>query len=199
MKILSDDLERSHIFMIMSRPVSIWQYLLGKYIGLGIILLITTIILGTSAALSVQYVLIKYPAFVPQNFSWLTFFMAMCCQFFSLLMVLALSFVCFSFASQPFIALLLAISSYLVGQNMELLRRVVTENPYTLQIDGQKQLVLILSWIFPNLSFFDKKYIAAYGVPFSGQEFLFLCLYAISYSMLLIYFASLLFKRKELA
>jgi len=199
MKILVDDLERSHIFMIMSRPVTIHQYLIGKYIGLAIILLITTLILSISATLSMQYVLMKYPSFVPPNFSWLTFSMAMCCQFVALLMVLALSFVCFCFASESFVALLLAIFSYFVGQNMELLRRVIAENPYSLEISGQKQLVTALSWIFPNLSLFDKKYIAAYGLAFSAKEFFFLCLYGISYSMLLLYIAAWLFRRKELA
>lgn len=199
MKILSDDLERNRIHMIMARPVTIWQYLMGKFLGLAIVLLVATIILGLASALSMYYVLWHYAAYVPPNFSWLTYFMALACQWFSLLMVLAMSFLCFSFASQSFVALLLAVSSYLVGQNMELLRRVVLENPYAGALAGQKKLVVALSWLFPNLSLFDKKYVAAYGIAFSGQEFLLLCLYSISYSALLIYLATLLFKRKELA
>ncbi|OGQ98911.1 MAG: hypothetical protein A2505_03225 [Deltaproteobacteria bacterium RIFOXYD12_FULL_55_16] len=199
MKILADDLERSRIFMLLSRPVSIWQYLTGKFLGLVMILLLATIILGLSAALSMHYVLWQYPAYVPPNFSWVTYIMALACQWLSLVVVLAVSVLCFSFASQPFVALLLAVSTYLVGQNMELLRRVVTENAHAGALTGQENLVLALSWIFPNLSLFDKKYAAAYGMAFSGQEFMLLCLYGISYSALLIYFATLLFRRKELA
>ncbi|OKY76709.1 MAG: hypothetical protein BM485_01145 [Desulfobulbaceae bacterium DB1] len=199
MKILADDLERSRIFMLLSRPVSIWQYLTGKFMGVTMILFLATLILGISAALSMRYVLWKYPAYVPPDFSWLTYLMALVCQYMSLVVVLAVSVLCFSFASQPFVALLLAVSSYLVGQNMELLRRVVLENTSAGALSGQENLVVALSWIFPNLSLFDKKYIAAYGIAFSGQEFTLLCLYCISYSALLIYLASLLFKRKELA
>lgn len=199
MKILADDLERSRIFMLLSRPVSIWHYLTGKFLGLAMILLLTTIILGLSASLSMHYVLWQYPAYVPPDFSWLTYAMALGCQWLSLVVVLAVSVFCFSFASHPFIALLLAVFSYLVGQNMELLRRVVTENAYAGALSGQENLVIALSWIFPNLSLFDKKYAAAYGMAFSGQEFALLCLYSISYSALLIYLATLLFKRKELA
>jgi len=199
MKILADDLERSRIFMLLSRPVSIWHYLTGKFLGLAMILLLATTILGLSAALSMQYVLWQYPAYVPPNFSWLSYAMALACQWLSLVVVLAVSVLCFSFASQPFIALLLAVSSYLVGQNMELLRRVVVENAHAGALTSQENLVLALSWIFPNLSLFDKKYVAAYGMAFSGQEFALLCLYGISYSALLIYLATLLFKRKELA
>ena len=199
MKILADDLERSRIFMLLSRPVSIWHYLTGKFLGLTLILLLATIILGLSAAMSMQYVLWQYPAYVPPNFSWLTYTMALGCQWLSLMVVLAVSVLCFSFASHPFVALLLAVSSYLAGQNMELLRRVVVENTKAGVLTGRENMVIALSWIFPNLSLFDKKYAAAYGMPFSGQEFLLLGLYGISYSALLIYFATLLFKRKELA
>ncbi len=199
MKLLADDLERCRIFMLLSRPVSIWQYLTGKFLGLAMILLLTTCILGLSAALSMRFVLWHYAAYVPPDFSWLTYIMALVCQWMSLVVVLAVSMLCFSFASQPFVALLLAVSAYLVGQNMELLRRVVVENPQAGVLTGQENLVLALSWIFPNLSLFDKKYTAAYGLAFSGQEFMFLCLYGISYSALLIYLSALLFKRKELA
>ena len=199
MKILADDLERSRIFMLLSRPVSIWQYLTGKFLGLSMILSLATLILGISAALSMYSVLWQYPAYVPPNFSWLTYVMALVCQWMSLVVVLAVSVFCFSFASQPFVALLLAVSSYLVGQNMEMLRRVVMENAYAGALAGHEKFVVALAWIFPNLSLFDKKYVAAYGLAFSGQEFGLLCLYGLSYSALLIYLATLLFKRKELA
>jgi len=83
--------------------------------------------------------------------------MALTCQWVSLMVVMAVSVLCFSFASHPFIALLLAVAAYLVGQNMELLRRVVVENPQAGVLTGQENLVVALSWIFPNLSLFDKK------------------------------------------
>jgi ABC-type transport system involved in multi-copper enzyme maturation permease subunit len=199
LKILADDLERSRIFMLLSRPVSIWEYLTGKFLGLVLILLLTTIILGLSAALSMRFVLWQYPAYVPPNFSWIIYAMALTCQWVSLVVVMAVSVLCFSFASHPFIALLLSVSAYLVGQNMELLRRVVVENPQAGMLTGQENLVVVLSWIFPNLSLFDKKYEAAYGMAFNGQEFVLLCLYGFTYSALLIFFATLFYKRKELA
>lgn len=199
LKILSDDLERSRIFMLLSRPITIWQYLCGKFLGLTFVLLIATSILGLSAALSMLYVLTQYAAWVPPNFSWLTYLLALISQFFSLVVILAVSVFCFSFASQSFVALLFSVSAYLVGQNMELLRRIVLENPYSGILAGKEGIVVALSWIFPNLSLFDKKYVAAYGLAFSGQEFLYLILYAASYSGLMLYFANLFFKRKELA
>lgn len=199
MKILADDLERSRIYMLLSRPVAGWHYIFGKFMGLGLVLFASTVILGLGAALSMKYVLWQFPAFVPPNFSWVTYAMALACQLMSLLVVLAVSFLCFSFASQPFVALLLAVSSYLVGQNMEVLRRVVIENPYAGVMAGKEKFVIALSWLFPNLSLFDKKNVAAYGLAFSSLEFLLLLLYCLSYSVLILFFATLLFNRKELS
>lgn len=198
MKILADDLERKRIHMLLSRPVAGWQYITGKFLGLGLILLLACVILGLGAACSQQYFLWQYAAHVPSEFSWATYLMALASQWMSLLVVLAVSFLCFSFAQQPFVALLLAVSSYLVGQNMELLRRVVTENPQAVALAGQERLVIFLSWLFPNLSLFDKKAVAAYGLAFSGQEFLLLLAYCLSYSALMLFFSTLLFNRKEL-
>lgn len=199
MKILADDMERHSIYMLMSRPVTCLEYIAGKFIGLGLILLLSTTILGLGATLSMKYVLLKYSSYVPPNFSWQTYAMALATQWMSLLVVLAVSFLCFSFASQSFVALLLAVSSYIVGQNMELLRRVVIENPYAGALSGQEKVVVVLSWIFPNLSYFDKKSVAAYGFSFSGQEFLLLTLYCVSYCAVMLYFSTILLNRKELS
>ncbi len=198
MKILADDLERSRIHMLLSRPVAGWQYITGKFLGLALVLLLASAILGLGAACSQQYFLWHYAAYVPAGFSWLTYLMALASQWMSLVVVLAITFLCFSFAKQPFVALLLGVSSYLVGQNMELLRRVVVENPQAGALAGQEKLVVALSWLFPNLSLFDKKAVAAYGLAFSGQEFFLLFAYCLSYSALILFFSTLLFNRKEL-
>jgi ABC-type transport system involved in multi-copper enzyme maturation permease subunit len=199
MKILTDDLERNRISLIMSRPVAGWHYIVGKFLGLGLILLAAALILGLGAVLSMQFVLWQFPAFVPPQFSWPIYGMALACQWLALIMMLAISMLCFSFASQSFVALLLTVFIYLVGQNMELLRRVVVENTHAGILTGQEKLVIALSWIFPNLSLFDKKAVAAYGLAFSIQEFGLLVLYCLSYSALLLFFAVQFFNRKELA
>lgn len=197
MKIMADDLERSRIYMILSRPVSIGEYILGKYCGLALVLLFSTIILGLSAACSMQFVLWSYPGFVPPGFSWWIFIMALAIQWLGLLVVLAMSFFWFSFASQSFIAILLTVVSYLVGQNMETLRRIVNHSTQAGVLTDQQTVLTVISWVFPNLSLFDKKYEAAYGLAFNFDEFLAISAYGISYSLLLLWFSTLLFKRKE--
>lgn len=197
MKILADDLERHRVYMVMARPVTGWQYIFGKFFGLGLILLLATLILGVGAFVSMKYVLWRYPNFVPPNFSWSVFLMALYCQWLSLTIVLAINFFWFSFASQPFVAILFSAASYLVCQNMELLRRVTRESVYAGELHGK--LTLFVTWLFPNLSFFDKKIVAAYGLPFQWSELFMLTAYCFSYIGILLICATLFFNRKELA
>ncbi len=197
-KMLTDDLEHKRICMTLSRPVGIWQYLMGKFTGLALVLAAATCILGAAATLSLRYVLWRYAQFVPPDFTWLNYFLALGCQWMGLVMVAAVMVLCFSFASSGFVALLLSVCAYLVGQNMDLLRRVVLENPYAGVLSNEERVVVGLSWVFPNLSFFDKKYEAAYGVSIAFGDVLWLSAYCFSYSLLLVYIGAALFRRREL-
>lgn len=197
LKILADDFEGKSIHMILSRPVTLWQYTAGKFLGLSLVLLTAGIIMGTSAAVSMQFVFSHHSAYIPPDFSWITYVMALLCQWMALLMLLAVSFFFFCFASHHFVALLFTVSSYLIGQNMELLRKIIADNFHAEALADYGFLVTVLSWIFPNLSLFDKKTVAAYGLLFSAQEFILLVCYCISYSVLLLYLSTLFLARRD--
>lgn len=198
LKMMADDLERNRIYMILSRPVTIREYIFGKYLGLAMILFVSTFILGFSAGCSMLYVLNSYPSFVPPDFSWQIYIMALVCQLLGLLVVQALCFFWFSFASHSFIALLLTALSYLVGQNMETLRYVIEKNTQAGLLSGQETLIKIISWILPNLSLFDKKFQASYGLSFPVTDFILITFYGCSYSLLLLWCAVFFYQRKEL-
>lgn len=198
LKVLADDVERGSFFMIFSRPVTIDQYVFGKFIGLSSVLFFSSVILTIAASVSMFFVITHNAAFVPVNFSWSIFLMAAFCQYLQLVVVTSVCVLCFCFSSSSFIALLFSFSIYCVGQNLELLRRVVTENAQAGILSGQENIVIFLSWIFPNLSLFDKKYVASYGFPFPLTEFLLLSVYALSYSLLLVFMATFFFKRNKL-
>lgn len=199
LKIMADDLERSRIYLFLSRPVTIRQYLFGKFLGLALVLLAATVILGGSAAVSMQMVLTQYPGFVPPGFSWTIYLMALFLQWLSLIMVLALSFFWFSMASNSFVALVFTSLSYIVGQNVDTLRYVIERSSQAGILAGQETLIKVVSWIFPNLSLLDKKHEAAYGLVFPLTDFFLISGYGLAYTFLLLWIAALLFQRKELA
>lgn len=184
--------------MLMARPITGWHYITGKFLGLAAILFASCFIIIVGAVISQQYFLLRYPTFVPPGFSWGTYFMALCCQWMSLLIILAVTIFCYSFASNSFIALLFSISAYVVGQSLELLRKILLENPYAGFLSGKQTIVNVISFIIPNLSLFDKKSEAAYGLSFPFHDFCILALYCTSYIIILLFFSSLIIKGREI-
>ena len=183
----------------MARPISGWQYITGKFMGLGAILLAASVILMIGSAVSQQYFVVNYANYVPPNFTWATYWMALSCQWMSLLIILAVTIFFYSFASNSFVALLFSTSVYILGQNIELLRKIILENPYAGFLEGQQDIVTAISWVIPNLWLFDKKNVAAYGLEFPLHDFFMLVLYCSSYSALLLFFASIFINRRELS
>lgn len=198
MKLLSDDLERHTVYMVLARPVTRGQYVIGKFSGIGLILLIATLILGAGSAVSVKLTLLRYADWVPPDFSWWTFLLALGFQWLSLVVILAMTLFWFSYASQSFVAILLSVSSYLVGQNMELLRGLVKAKMTADETIILNWVLWGISWIFPNLSFFDMKVQAAYGLPVDSGEILWIIAYGLSYAGLLLFLASFRFNRRDL-
>jgi ABC-type transport system involved in multi-copper enzyme maturation permease subunit len=194
-KLLADDLEHHKVYFVMSRPVSPWQYILGKFCGLALLLLLVALILGAASALSVQYAVWRNPGFIPVNFSWGVYLLALAFQWFSLLIMLAVTMFWFNFASQSLLAIALSAGTYLIGQNMNLLRQLVRAEDTPAMQQG---IIIALSWLFPNLSFFDLKATAAYGLSFSGPQLLAVIGYGIAYTGLLLFAAKFFFGRKEL-
>lgn len=102
-------------------------------------------------------------------------------------------------ASNSFVALTFSLLSYMVGQNVETLRYVIERNSKAGFLAGQESLIKIVSWLFPNLSLFDKKHVAAYGLDFPLSEFALISGYGLVYTFTLLWLAVFFYQRKELA
>jgi len=196
--LLSKDLDKQTIYMVLSRPISRWQYVIGKFFGLGLLILTSVLILGLFTSGSVKLVMLQAPAYVPPGFSWLTFAVALGYALLSLLITtsLALLFTCGT--SSPFLAMIMTACSYLIGQNVELVRKM-----YLQAGNGSGGLLLgrlfeAISWIFPNLAAFDLKTTAAYGLPLDAFQLIWSGVYGISYMGLILMITIFVFQRREL-
>ena len=197
MKVFVDDLEKHTIFLTMSKPVAYWQYVLGKFGGLALILLVIVLFYSISSTFSLIYFLQFYPAYIPINFSWPTFYLAYIFNWLALMVVLALSLFWFAFARQPLVAIILTVMCYLVGNNLHLIRQyIINSGPDTPSI--QLNTLKAITWIFPNLNFFNLKFEAAYGLEYSVIQLIYTVLYAISMMGILLFLATFFFRRKEM-
>lgn len=196
--LMAKDLDKRTIYMVLSRPISRWQYIIGKFFGLGLLVLTSVIILGLFALGSVKLAMLSAPDYIPPDFSWATFLVALIYIFLSLLIVTAIALLFTSVTSSSFLALIMTAGSYFIGQNVEIVRKMYCQAASDSGNEMFRQLIEIVSWIFPNLAVFDLKTRAAYGLPLTTSELFWPGLYGISYIGLILIIAIVIFQRREL-
>jgi len=196
--LMAKDLDKRTIYMILSRPISRWQYIVGKFFGLGLLVFISVIILGLFSAGSVKFIILTVPNYIPPDFSWAPFLIALIYIFISLLIVTSIALLYISVTSSSFLAMIITAGSYFIGQNVEIVRKMYCQAEKDTGNEVSKQLVEIISWIFPNLAIFDLKTTAAYGLPLNASELIWPVLYGISYIGMILIIAIVIFQRREL-
>jgi ABC-type transport system involved in multi-copper enzyme maturation permease subunit len=184
--------------MILSRPITKPQYILGKYCGLALIILISTAVLGACSMLSVKLATMGAEAFVPHMFSWSVFLLGLIYLTLSLLLVLAIAFLCVSVTTHPFTAILLCLMTYFIGQNAETVLKVITRSKMFDQNPVLLKIIHTVHWVFPNLSAFDLKTTAAYGLAIDAGYLLWVALYGMAYLSICIVLSIAIFNRREL-
>ncbi|MCP4681867.1 MAG: ABC transporter permease [Desulfobacterales bacterium] len=196
---VSNDIDRRTIYMILSRPINKLQYILGKYIGLGMIVLLSSAILGCCAAVSVRLSTFGAEGYVPLHFSWPTFFLGLTFLTMSLLIMLAIALFWVCVATHPFTAVLLSILSYFIGQNVENVKNIISANTVFAKNVMLVKVTDYVSWVFPNLAAFDLKTTAAYGLPVDAAYMIWVAMYGLAYISICLALSVLIFQRRELA
>ena len=197
-QMVSSDLDRKTIYLILSNPVSKYQYILGNYLGLASILILSSVVLGACAFLSVKMATLYSQAYIPVHFNWSTFFLSLLYQTISLFIVLSIAFVSISVTTHPFTALLLCMMAYFIGQNVERVINILVRNETMLHNPSLYKFTKAVAWLFPNLAAFDLKTTAAYGLPIDGSYLVWTGLYGATYIVLCLILSILIFQRREL-
>lgn len=182
--LVSKEIERRTIYVILSKPVGRGEFLLGKVFGLTLtlsaaLLMMTAIFLAVSLAYGAPPTLALVQALV---LIW--------CQL-VLLVCLAVAFS--AFVSSTTLAAMFSLSCWIIGQ--------ITEDLATLAAKSEsflvKGVVLASYWVLPDLALLDAKNAAAYGVPIPPVPFASSVVYALAYSGMLLGFATLVFSRRD--
>ena len=198
-QMVSNDIENKTLYLVLSRPVTRAQYILGKYAGLGSIIFFSSAVLSMCAAFSVKISTLGVEGYIPVNFSWHTFFLSVFFLILSLLVMTAISVLWVSVTSHPFTAVLLTIITYFIGQNMENVKNIILSTKALSSDSISMKIIHIVSWILPNLAVFDLKTTAAYGLAINGASLFWIFLYGVSYIGICLIFAIFVFQKRELA
>lgn len=183
--LVSKEIEKKTLYTILSRPVRRWEFIVGKYLGLIMTLVVNTALMtaGFYIALAVTNGLHKTDALllVAIYFTVLQF-----------LIVTALT-VLFSTFSSPIFSAIFAFALFVIGTFAEDLK-----NFAAISKGAAKLLATAAAYLMPNFASLNVIAQTAHDQGVGGRLILFNTLYAMLYSASAVAAAVLIFERRNL-
>lgn len=181
--LLSREVERRTIFLMVTKPISRPVFLLARF--LGNMLTLGAILLGMGALFLVEVWLSGSSVHLPQV-------AAIGMLWFEVLVVSSVGFAMSSNSSQM-VSAVVTTGVYLAGH--------LAPDIYTLSARSQSALVRFIGkvayYILPNLDRLNFRPFAAYGQPVAPSQFLFAAAYGIAYSAVMLSVAAWIFSRRD--
>lgn len=196
--LLAKDLDRRTIYMVLARPISRFQYVLGKFIGMSLLIAMAVASLGSCALLSIFSVNWAFPNYF-SRFAWGPVVWAIALIALMLILLTALSFLFASFTTSSFVTLVLTVVSYFIGHGISSIKALL-ESPETVGIEVSEitlRLVKAAYYLFPNFSLFDIKIQAAHNLHIPWNYLAGTIAYGLVYTVLTVFLAGLIFSRRE--
>ncbi|MCU1256879.1 MAG: hypothetical protein JWM83_3178 [Candidatus Angelobacter sp.] len=183
--LVSKEMEKKTLYTILSRPVRRWEFILGKYLGLVMTLVVNTALMtaGFYIALLITNGLHKTDALllVAIYFTVLQF-----------LIVTALT-ILFSTFSSPIFSAIFAFALFVIGTFAEDLK-----NFAAISKGAAKLLATAAAYVMPNFASLNVIAQAAHDQGVGSRLILFNTLYALLYSASAVAAAVLIFERRNL-
>lgn len=182
--LVSKEIEKRTVYSIFAKPVRRSEFVIGKYLGLCLTLLINTAIMGAGVSLALIYVGSTQMA----GSIWGSVLLI----YFELTIVTAVA-VLFSSFSTPALSALLSFLIFLIGHLSASLRELGSAL-------GNRATAVVLEavyWLLPNLSHFSFRTEASNGMVPSGAMLGGAFLYAVAYIAVLIGVTMLIFSRRN--
>ncbi len=177
------EIDKRTIYTIVSKPVARWQFLVGKYFGLVLTILVEV------AAMSAIFFLIAYSESNSLN---PILFVAVGLTFLELMLVCAIA-IFFSSFSTPMLSGMYTLGIYLIGH----LTRDLYQFSFRFKGTVAQKIMLFLYYFFPNLDNFNIRSQAVHGLPVDWGYLLFSVVYGIGYIAILLIVSSYIFTRRD--
>lgn len=197
--LMAKDLDKRTIYTVLSRPISRPRYIVGKFIGMVMLITVTMSILSFLATAAIVVLKVVHAGYFTR-FSWGSFVLANLMTILMLIVLSAVSFLFASFTSSSFITLVLTTITYLIGQSLSGVKALLESPSYEIGYEVSTVTVKLVNaayYLFPNLSLFDIKLQAAHAITVSPSYVVWTVVYGLVYIALSITLASLIFLRKE--
>lgn len=177
------EIEKKTIYTILSKPISREQFILGKFLGLALTMLVA---LASMGFVFFTFLLISGYGF---DAGILLYFLLF---YFELLILISLSLL-FSSFSTPILASIFTISIYLIGQvtwTFNQFKELLRDSSLLFAIN-------ILYYILPNFRKFNIKSDVVLGMHIGAGEIFLALAYALFYIAVLLTLSILIFRKRE--
>lgn len=181
--LVSREIERRTVYTLLAKPLHRFEFVLGKYAGLSITLLVNT------AVMTLWFFLVLLAKGMFDG----TLAIAVLLLYFQFLLITALA-VLFSCLSTPILASVMTLALYVIGHllwSLDLLAARLTTA-------SGKLLCRALYFVLPNLGNFDIKGEVVHGLAIDGSRILWAAAYLVLYGSAVLWTACAVFERKEL-
>jgi len=197
--LMSKDIDRHTIYLVLSKPFSRSQYIWGKYLGIMLLIITAMGILTFCSTLAIWFTKSQYLLYF-QGFSWMEFYKAVYAELLMFFLLNALIIFFSTITTSSFITLLFSISTYVAGQTIEeVVLFLKTRHAADMVMSrGISSIIDIVQYVLPNLSVFDLKIQSAHAITISWNYLAAITCYAIAYSIVLLIMAALIFNKREL-
>jgi len=185
--LVSKEIDKRTLHVVLAKPLTRWAFLLGKFTGLAVTLAVNTTAMAAGlfiALWAVKHSLVRGDAVV---------LIAVYFILLKLMLVVALAML-FSCFTSPLLAILFTGGMYLAGLFVSELRSLQVTN---LTAPMQK-FFAVISYILPNFGNYDVMGAAAHGRGIAGSLVLNNTLYTVLYCAMVLAVAGVIFSRKDL-
>lgn len=178
------EISRRTVYVLLSKPVHRWQFVLGKYLGLAL-----TIAVNTALMALALFVVLK--AFGGWQFRWLMAIGVLLIV--AELMLITAVALFFSTFSTPTLSAMFTLGVYVIGHLSADLKVLgaVSKSP------GVRELTTAVYYLLPNLENFNLKTEVVYSLPVAPGFVLWALAYGAAYTALLLAASVLVFGQRD--
>ena len=191
------DLDRRYLASILGLPVSRTSYLVGKFVGIVVFIVISSILLGLVATAVITLVSAQNPSDIPVR--WLQIWVAIISDGLKYILVAAIALLFSSLSTSFYFPFIATLVMYFCGSaSQEVYEYVISGHGKYLSV-AARTVIGAIYYCIPNFAAFDFKVQAVYPLPVPFQGLLFTGVYFLIYTSIILMVAIWAFNRRELA
>ena len=195
-QLIYKDIEQRITHFVLSQPISRESYILGKFTGLSLIILLSSLILAVFSTITLVVADRLYTADLPIR--WGNYFTAVTMEGIKTLVIAAFVILFSSFSTNVFLPLFGTIGVYIVGNTSQSIYDYI-QSAYGEKLPYVTVLVSkIAYYIFPNLTLYDYKFYAIYNLDVSSRSVFIAIVYGVLYMAIILSISILVFRRREM-